>query len=254
MTSQTIETSEYNELVAAKAERDRLHDLVNTPEVDDFLKGVRIEAAHQVERWGEAHDRKKSAESWFWLVGYLAGKALRAATQQLLPRYQHLKRGGTYEVISVGENENNRGENLVVYRGEDDGRIWVRPAAQFFDGRFIELPAKPNEKALHHCISTAAALFNWHKAIMRDTSGSGRGEDADLKVLEVAGPKDAAEGDDFEVDCYRICFGDEPLILPADAPLHALFDVMGLSPEDEFVAEKMTYSVKELRALREWGN
>jgi hypothetical protein len=61
------------------AERDRLLRLINTPETADFLRGVQLEAAHQVEKWGEPHDRQKSAENWFWLVGYLAGKCLRAA-------------------------------------------------------------------------------------------------------------------------------------------------------------------------------
>jgi hypothetical protein len=56
----------------------RLDALVNNPEMLDFMKGVQLEAAHQVEKWGEAHDRDKSAENWFWLVGYLAGKCLRA--------------------------------------------------------------------------------------------------------------------------------------------------------------------------------
>lgn len=52
---------------------------INTPEVKSFLEGVKLEAAHQVERWGDAHDRSKSADNWFWLVGFLAGKALRSA-------------------------------------------------------------------------------------------------------------------------------------------------------------------------------
>jgi hypothetical protein len=43
--------------------------------------GVDREAAHQRLRWGAPHDREKSAEHWYWLVGYLAGKALRAAIQ-----------------------------------------------------------------------------------------------------------------------------------------------------------------------------
>jgi hypothetical protein len=68
----------------AKAQRlegrvEELERLINTPEIDDFLQGLRLEAAHQVERWGEPHDRSKSAEHWYWLIGYLAGKALRAA-------------------------------------------------------------------------------------------------------------------------------------------------------------------------------
>jgi hypothetical protein len=146
-------------------EADRLKQLINSPEIDAFLRGTHVEAVHQVERWGTAHDRAKRPADWFWLVAYLAGKALHAANADVLPRYRHVKRGTTYEVIAQGEDENNRGTRVVVYRGEDDGKIWVRPAAQFFDGRFEELPPAPNEKALHHCISTAAALYNWHCAI-----------------------------------------------------------------------------------------
>ena len=91
-----------NAVDALAAERDRLDALVNSPETGDFLIGVRNEVAHQVERWGTVHDRAKEPGDWFWLVGYLANKALVA----------HVK-GDT-------------------------------------------------EKALHHCISTAAVLANWH--------------------------------------------------------------------------------------------
>ncbi|MEO8391188.1 hypothetical protein [Polaromonas sp.] len=97
--------AEYDELTAAKAELDRLDALINTPEIDSFLRAVHLEAVHQVERWGEASDRAKRPADWFWLVGYLAGKALHAVTSG------------------------------------DKG------------------------KAQHHCISTAAALYNWHCAI-----------------------------------------------------------------------------------------
>jgi hypothetical protein len=30
------------------------------------------------ERWGEDHDKQKEAPDWFWLIGYVAGKALSA--------------------------------------------------------------------------------------------------------------------------------------------------------------------------------
>jgi hypothetical protein len=86
-------------------DRDRLDALVNSPETRDFLTGVRNEVAHQIERWGTVHDRAKEPADWFWLVGYLGGKALSA----------HVK-GDT-------------------------------------------------EKAMHHCISTSAALANWHAHI-----------------------------------------------------------------------------------------
>lgn len=107
-------------IVALSAQLSELDKLINTPEVLNFIKGVQLEAAHQVSRWGKAHDRNKSAEMWFWLVGYLSGKALRA----------HIE-GNT-------------------------------------------------EKALHHCISSAAALAHWHEAIQADTTGAGLGADLDV--------------------------------------------------------------------------
>lgn len=79
--------------------------LLDTPEIDDFDKAIPLEAAHQVKRWGAEQDAGKTPADWFWLVGFLAGKALTA----------HIA-----------------------------GNI---------------------EKAKHHCISTAAALRNWHAHI-----------------------------------------------------------------------------------------
>lgn len=95
---------------SASTNLSELRFLLNTPETEDFDKGVPLEATHQMQRWGAAHDAGKNPEDWFWLVGYLAGKALSA-----------FKAGDT-------------------------------------------------EKAKHHCISTAAALRNWHKAIASGNS------------------------------------------------------------------------------------
>lgn len=92
-------------LADAQAEVERLREALNTPEIDDFARGVVLEAQHQRARWGSTHDVGKENTDWFWLVGYLAGKALAAA------------------------GSGNR------------------------------------EKALHHTISTAAALANWHAAL-----------------------------------------------------------------------------------------
>jgi hypothetical protein len=91
----------------AELEREnvRLLALLNTPEIEDFDKAVPLESAHQQERWGTQHDAGKNPEDWFWLVGYLAGKALHAQ--------------------KTGDRD----------------------------------------KAKHHCISTAAALRNWHAHI-----------------------------------------------------------------------------------------
>jgi hypothetical protein len=50
---------------------------INTPEISDFLTAVHNEALHQRERWGAQGDAGKTDADWFWLVGYLAGKAIR---------------------------------------------------------------------------------------------------------------------------------------------------------------------------------
>lgn len=82
------------------AEIDRLNGLINTPHTAEFLKAVKLEAVHQRSRWGSEQGSGKTDADWFWLVGYLAGKALH----------------------------------------------------------------KP-EKQVHHIITTAAALLNWHAAV-----------------------------------------------------------------------------------------
>lgn len=66
-----------------------LRSLLDTPEVEDFDKAVPLEAAHQVQRWGTAHDDGKAPEDWFWLVGYLAGKALAAWRAGDLDKAKH---------------------------------------------------------------------------------------------------------------------------------------------------------------------
>lgn len=90
------------DVLAIIDEVEHLRALVNRPLIHDFGQAVIAEAAHQVERWGVDHDAGKGPEDWFWLLGYLGGKALRAAV------------------------------------------------------------AGDIDKARHHCISTAAALANWH--------------------------------------------------------------------------------------------
>lgn len=72
-----------------KAEYERLHALLNTPEIEDFIEGLRVEAAHQRERWGEEHDEQKTPEDWFWVIGYLAGKALNAQKSGDMKKLKH---------------------------------------------------------------------------------------------------------------------------------------------------------------------
>lgn len=83
----------------AAAELHRLHQLIYNPHTADFVRAVEAEAVFQREKWSADHDVGKTDADWFWLIGYLAGKAIN----------------------------------------------------------------KP-EKQLHHIITTAAALLNWHAA------------------------------------------------------------------------------------------
>lgn len=73
-----LEFARDNE-AAHRRQVDRLTALLNTPIIDDFVRGVTVEAAHQVDRWGIAHDAVKSPSDWFWTLGHLSGKALQAA-------------------------------------------------------------------------------------------------------------------------------------------------------------------------------
>jgi hypothetical protein len=56
---------------------------VTSPEVQEFVKGVELEASHQRLRWPAEHDAGKTDADWFWLVGYLVGKALHQPEKRL---------------------------------------------------------------------------------------------------------------------------------------------------------------------------
>lgn len=62
-----------------QAEIDRLHGLIHTPHTADFMTAVPLEAAFQIDHWGVEHDAGKEPQDYFWLLGYLAGKAMRHA-------------------------------------------------------------------------------------------------------------------------------------------------------------------------------
>jgi hypothetical protein len=64
--------------------------------------------------------------------------------QAVPKRWRHIKRGSTYRVLYEAAKCSSISPALdemtmVVYQGEKDGLIWVRPAIEFFDGRFEAL-------------------------------------------------------------------------------------------------------------------
>lgn len=94
-----------DQVTTVQQERDALLEQINSPVTEEFILGTRNEIVHQVHRYGTVHDRAKEPQEWYFLLGYLAGKILRAQ----------------------------------------------------IDG--------DREKALHHTISSAAMLGNWHTHI-----------------------------------------------------------------------------------------
>lgn len=77
------------EMDKAIAELNRLDQIINSPQSDDFLRAVSTESEHQRQRWGSDHDSGKRPADWFWLVGYLAGKALHAHTSGDTVKAEH---------------------------------------------------------------------------------------------------------------------------------------------------------------------
>jgi hypothetical protein len=56
---------------------------LSTPEINDFILAIEREALHQRDRWGSDHDARKTDSDWFWLIGYVAGKALHKPEKRL---------------------------------------------------------------------------------------------------------------------------------------------------------------------------
>lgn len=51
------------------------HDaLVNNPEIEDFVKGVQLEAAHQLERWGIENEEANPPHHFVLVMAKLLGK------------------------------------------------------------------------------------------------------------------------------------------------------------------------------------
>jgi hypothetical protein len=59
------------------------------PIIDDFIGGTIEEADYQVSLWGTEDRESKSHIDYFWLVGYLAGKALASAIQGDTDKARH---------------------------------------------------------------------------------------------------------------------------------------------------------------------
>lgn len=57
-------------------------------------------------------------------------------------RTRHRKTGGHYRVIGLALIEATH-QDVVVYRSEETGQLWVRPLVEFADGRFETVDDTP---------------------------------------------------------------------------------------------------------------
>lgn len=64
-------------------------EMLDSPETNNWIEGVELEAAHQIKRWGVAHDQGKTPFDWFWLIGYLAQKAAHASVAGDIDKAKH---------------------------------------------------------------------------------------------------------------------------------------------------------------------
>lgn len=54
-------------------------------------------------------------------------------------RWRHLKTGNEYVVLGVGMIEATLTAAVLYRRAVGDPLVWVRPLAEFLDGRFVEI-------------------------------------------------------------------------------------------------------------------
>ena len=103
---------------------------------------------------------------------------LRPAEPVEIELYRHRKRGTTYRILhgdeygtcfasssSVAQIDH---EPMIVYQDIADGRVWVRPRSEFFDGRFEKLPraAKPTTPdAVVEPVAWRARRLEWIERI-----------------------------------------------------------------------------------------
>lgn len=132
-----LSTAEWDELQAYKAEAERLRAIeaiVNTPELIDFPKAVMLEAQHQEVRWGTEDRESKSPADWFRLVTHLSTRAL-----------EHHKEADRLEEVRAHAERD----------AHPDAGGWI-----------VDQIAYHREKAVHHTITTAAALNHWHASVL----------------------------------------------------------------------------------------
>lgn len=87
--TKTDVTALHKKIERLEAEIIRLRRTLNSPELEVFMEGVKREAAHQVERWGDEHDASKAPWDWHWVLGSLSSKAVMAMVNRDWRKAKH---------------------------------------------------------------------------------------------------------------------------------------------------------------------
>lgn len=72
-----------------KNEIDKLNRLLNTPELDNFDEGVKLESGHQIQRWGEIEESKKPPHHFIMVVTKLLGKLTVSVWDHDSDKFKH---------------------------------------------------------------------------------------------------------------------------------------------------------------------
>jgi len=128
------------ELAASKAESDRLKwackakdDVADKARFQHETErdALRAELAAEQQRTKALEDERDEWEARALTLGWTG------------ETYRHKKRGSTYTVLSHAVLQVTRhlrdNEPMVVYRGKEDRRLWVRSVDEFHDGRFEKI-------------------------------------------------------------------------------------------------------------------
>lgn len=92
---------------------ERVMALLNVPDQEDFLRAAVTEAQYQRTRW-TASDEAKTDSDWFWLAGYLLGKALHDVRGK---RVHHLTAAAA-AIANWHAQAIARGEHMPQDRGD----------------------------------------------------------------------------------------------------------------------------------------
>lgn len=99
------------DLAETRAELARIKASLDTPAQEDFLTAAVTEARYQRTRWD---DSTKTDSDWFWLVGYLVGKAFQDTRGK---RVHHLTAAAAV-LANWHAQAIERGETMPEERGD----------------------------------------------------------------------------------------------------------------------------------------